>query len=551
MKSRLSSLFVLLTLFALPLSATEAALEQAAPEGVSSAVNEEAAVEEPLAEAPESEAAPLAEDAANAADAGQVPAESEEEGEAVTAPDEAPAEEQVKTWTRKTPPPAEDGMTNIVVVPIREAIGKTNLYILRRALKEAISENAEVVVLEMDTPGGRADIMLEMMEMVDRYEGRTIAYINKEAMSAGALISAAADDIYFAPKSVIGAAAVINGDGTDLEPTLKAKIDSYMDAKLRTLTEEHPRRADVIRAMMQTEYVLELDGVTIKAEGPLLSLTDKEAMKLYGDPAAPLLGSGIHSSVDELAKDEYGAGKYAIQRFETSWSESASMFMEKIAPMLMGLGILCLIIGFYVPGFGLPEMTGIGLLVIVFLSNYIAGLAGHEPMIFFAIGFLLLLLELLLFPGVLFMAITGLLLMFGSLVWSLADVWPKSGGGFELDLGAIGHAFAQVSLGVLIAAIGFGILYRFMPKSWIVNRLVLQGSAGTIPVEAAGAVAEKAADLPAIGSIGKTASNLRPGGTVEIEGRFYEAMLPVGSAERGESVRVIAYKDLVLLVEKL
>ncbi len=475
---------------------------------------------------------------------------SPEEPEAA-APESAPAEPRPeRTWTAPRPSAAADGMTNIIVIPVKEAIGKTNLYILRRALKEAIADKAEVVILDMDTPGGRADIMLEMMEMVDRYEGRTIAYINKEAMSAGALISASADDIYFAPRSIIGAAAVVKGDGSDLEPTLKAKIDSYMDARLRALTDDHPRRADVLRAMMQTDYVLELDGVKIKDKGILLSLTDKEAMKLYGEPPTPLLGSGIYEKIEDLAKAEYGEGNYSIKVFRTSWSESGSMYMEKISPVLISIGILCLVVGFYIPGFGLPEITGLCLFAIVFLSNYMAGLAGHEPLIFFAIGFMCLLLELLLFPGVLVLGITGVLLMLGSLIWSLADVWPKSGGGLEFDLGNIASAFAQVSLGMLLALIGFAILYRFLPRSWVASRLVLQGAAG-VTVSAAGLPADSAPALPPPGSIGRAVSNLRPAGSVEIDGQIYEASLLIGSAERGEQVLVKGSKAGILTVEKL
>ena len=143
----------------------------------------------------------------------------EPKSDAKAAPEAAkPAEAQKPAPTWKHPPVAlpKDGVADIVVIPIHDEIGKTTEFILRRGIKEAISKNAEVIVLEMDTPGGRADIMLEMMEMVDRYDGRTIAFVKKEAMSAGALISSSAQEIYFAPKSVIGAAAVIQSTGEDI-----------------------------------------------------------------------------------------------------------------------------------------------------------------------------------------------------------------------------------------------------------------------------------------------------------------------------------------------
>jgi len=284
------------------------------------------------------------------------------------------------TWARPAIALPEDGVATIYVIPVHDVIGKPSLYTVRRGLKDAIANGAEVIVLDMDTPGGRGDIMLDIMDMVDKYEGRTIAYVNTEAVSAGAFISAAADDIYFAPGGLIGAAAVINSDGSDIADTLKAKIDSYMDARLRSITDDNPRRADVIRAMRLENYELVVDGVKVEYDTPLLSLTATEAMRLYGNPPTPLLGSGIYESVEALALAEYGEGRFEIRNYEQTWSESAALYMEKIAPVLIGLGMLCLVIEFYTPGFGLPGIAGLSLLAIVFISNYIAGLAGPEPL---------------------------------------------------------------------------------------------------------------------------------------------------------------------------
>jgi len=467
---------------------------------------------------------------------------------ATDAPGQADAAAMKATWTHPPVALPTDGMANIVVIPISGEIGRTNLFILRRGLKQAISDGADVVVLEMDTPGGRADVMLEMMEAVDNFKGRTIAFVNKEAMSAGALICASASEIYFAPKSVMGAAAVIQGDGTDIPPTLKTKIDSYIDARLRAITTDNPRRADVLRAMMQVDYVLTLDGVTIKDKGVLLSRTSDEAMKLYGNPPTPLLGSGVYESVEALARAEYGDGHYTIRSYELTWSETAAMYMEKVAPVLMGIGILCLIVEFYTPGFGLPGISGIALLAIVFLSNYIAGLAGNEPIIIFGLGLLLLLVELFLLPGVMFLAITGLILMAGSLVWSLADVWPKTGGGFEFDSSRIVSASFEVLLSFFIAIGIFAVLYRFLPKRVFLNKLVLEGASGNGPAAEPVLDHSASSSLPGPGSRGKAVTNLRPSGTVEIDGVQYEATLTVGSAERGQLVTVVGRKDFNLLV---
>ena len=94
----------------------------------------------------------------------------------------------------------------VVIIPIREQIAKPELFILRRGLKEAIERNVDTIVLDMETPGGALDVTFEMLKALEKFPGKTVTYINKEAISAGALISAGTDEIYFAPGSIIGAA---------------------------------------------------------------------------------------------------------------------------------------------------------------------------------------------------------------------------------------------------------------------------------------------------------------------------------------------------------
>ena len=75
-------------------------------------------------------------------------------------------------------------------IPIRDQIGPPILDILRRGLKSAIEAKADIVILDMDTPGGELGVTLEIMQEIiesfDRFEGPIITYVNTEAISAGA-----------------------------------------------------------------------------------------------------------------------------------------------------------------------------------------------------------------------------------------------------------------------------------------------------------------------------------------------------------------------------
>ncbi|HSH09025.1 MAG TPA: hypothetical protein VK995_01465, partial [Oceanipulchritudo sp.] len=278
------------------------------------------------------------------------------------------------------------GSISVYRVPITEAISKTNLFILRRSIKQAIQEGVEVIVLDMDTPGGRLDVTLEMMELLDRFAGETVTYVNKDAVSAGAYISMATDSIYFAPDGVMGAAAVVSGTGQDIDENMKAKINSYLLARMRSYTNEFPYRSDLIRAMADLDYELTIDGKVLKKEGELLSLTAGEAIALYGDPPRPLLADGIAENLEELLNQRYGVGVWELKTFQISWSEEAAKYFDSIAPILLGLGLLLLFVEFKTPGFGIFGILGLVLVGIVFASNYMAGLAGFEAIIFFIIG---------------------------------------------------------------------------------------------------------------------------------------------------------------------
>lgn len=99
------------------------------------------------------------------------------------------------------------------VIPVRDVIARPILYVLRRGLKEAQATGVRVVVIDMETPGGELGTTLEIMEALDKFDGETLVYVNKEAISAGAIISSVTDEIHFAPGGVIGAAAAVSGGG--------------------------------------------------------------------------------------------------------------------------------------------------------------------------------------------------------------------------------------------------------------------------------------------------------------------------------------------------
>jgi membrane-bound serine protease (ClpP class) len=444
---------------------------------------------------------------------------------------------------------AEAGVVDVYVIPIEGPISQPNLFILRRALKEAIANDVEMVILDMDTPGGRVDICLEMMEMLDRFEGLTATYVNVDAISAGSFIAAATKEIYFAPRGTIGASAVIQGTGEDVPETARLKIESYLRAKIRVISKEDVLRGQVIRAMLDKDYELKVGEVVIKPADELLTLTANEAVAEYGDPPRPLLGSGIFESIDDLLDSRIGEQSYEIKDFKVTYSEMIAKWMDGFAPALMGIGLLLLFVEFKTPGFGIFGIAGIGVIVLFFISQYVAGMAGNEAIVFFLLGVVLVLAELLFFPGVLFLAVPGIALMLGSLLWAMVDFWPAGTGSIS------GEMFIEPTVnliyGLSIALLGAIVLARLLKGSAVEGALVLSSAVGDS--EGAGVEPNKEVaagdEFPAVGATGVAITPLHPAGLVEMGERRYEARCEVGIIDRGASVRVVGREDFNLLVE--
>jgi membrane-bound serine protease (ClpP class) len=429
----------------------------------------------------------------------------------------------------------------VFVIPVKGEIADPILYILRRGLKDAIAQKADLVVLDIDTLGGSAATAIDMMDALDKYPGATLTYVNNKAMSAGAFISAATQEIWFVPKGVIGAAAVVSGTGEDIQETMRLKWTSFLRGKTRAASEGKGYRGDVLAAMIDKDFELKIGDKVIKPAGGLLTLTDEDAMKTYGSPPQPLLGAGIAKNLDDLLAKKFGAGGCVVTRLEVTWSEQLAVWLNALSPVLIGLGLLAFFLEVKLPSHGALAFAGAVLLGLVFLGHYVAGFSGHEPILVFALGLILVALELAFFHSAGFLGLVGLFMMLGSLVWALADIWP---GGPAHWGAALAKPLDQVGLGVLIAMVLGVALAKFLPDSWFFDKLTVRSTVSStsqpLPAEAAAVVGKPA----------EAATALAPSGYVMVEGRRYEAFCETGFVEKGVALRVVGVDNFRLIVTK-
>ncbi len=445
---------------------------------------------------------------------------------------------------------------NAFQIPIRDQIGPPILDILRRGLKDAIISKADIVILDMDTPGGELGVTLEIMQEIiesfDRFDGSIITYVNREAISAGAYIAIATNEIAFAPYAQIGAAEAVSGGGGNIDSSMKRKVNSYLKAKIRSYSGNYRYRSRVMGSMMDANETLLIDGKPplaadgsiIQKEGELLTLTAEEAVRQYGDPPQPLLGIGIYETVETLLDEKLGVGNYKLIKMEINWAEKVGLWLNSIGPIIIGIGLLGLFIEFKTPGFGFFGIAGIVFVLIFFGSKYVSGLAGQEEILVFLLGVSLVVLELFLFPGLIFPAIIGLCMIIGSILWAMVDVWPNTN--FTWSVATFEGPIKELSYAILITIGLVLLLTRILPKTTVWNKLILSSTVG----DATFNNATQGESEPVVGALGKSVSELYPIGQVELEGRRYEARSSLGKISKGVVIKVTGKDDHGLIVVK-
>ncbi len=458
-------------------------------------------------------------------------------------------------WAAATPggaqenTPTPEKSAKVVVIPVRDEISDPVLYILRRGIKEAIEQKADTVVLDMNTPGGSVATTFEILLALEKFPGKTVTYVNRDATSAGALISAGTNEIWMSPKGTIGSSEPVLATGGDISESMRRKVISYIKARVRAITDGQGYRGDVISAMIDPDIEFKIGEQVIKEKGGLLNLTAREATATYGDPPVSLLAAGTATTIDDLLDQLHGKGNYQVQQFEPSWAEKLAQYLNAVTPLLLAIGMLALFIEFKTPGFGFFGITGIVLLGVVFFGKHVAGLSGYEPFLLLALGLALIAVEIFFMPGSVAPALTGGILVLASLVWAMMDIWPGEPISFSSD--ALLRPLLDVTLGVVGAIVLFVALLKFLPQGGPWGNMILQTTvAGEPKLRPIHGHEEGHADAASlVGMTGRAVTSLFPSGQVEINSKRYEAKLAIGFADSGTRVRVTGVSEFGLNVE--
>ncbi len=495
-------------------------------------------------------------------------------------------------------PPAGSPRASAVVIPVEGVIDDILWRSIERRINEGEAAGARTFIFEMDTPGGLVTSALEISKLIKSLPERglrTVAWVNDDAISAGALISVAAQQIVVASTASIGDCAPIMltpaGGLEELGETERAKAESpilqefrdsavrngyeplllramvtlgtevwwieeasggarrFVDgAEKRKLIDEQPEDQRAWRLV--AEYKHPLDGKSVRVDQPVAR--EAELLTIGADQAIVFgIAVAVASKLPDL-QSALNLDSLPVVYNVSGWERFASWLNS---PLVRGMLFIIMVIGAYIefqsPGLILPGVTALVALAIFLAAPYAAGLATAWTILVIGLGVILLAVELLLIPGFGVTGVLGVLLM---LIGFVGTFVPSEPGAPTFSLPSLQGTWDALQTGVIVmgvsmtvAAAGIFLLARYLPSVPVANSMFLRpvGSVQTL------AVPDAAPGVALLGDVGVVTGDLRPGG----QARFGQEIVDVASqgeyVSAGDRVRVIKRDGARIVVRRL
>jgi membrane-bound serine protease (ClpP class) len=241
---------------------------------------------------------------------GNVPSRAETEAPAKSEPKkESSAAEAPSLPAASTTPtfvvPASRKASNLAVLTIEGEINAVTSKSFQRRLKQAIEAGADGIVIDLDTPGGELGAVFEICDAIKQSPVQnTVAWVNPNAYSGGAIIALACKEIVVAPHGTMGDAAPIFGDPLGMgilqgmKPTERAKILSPLLAEVVDSARTNGYDEKLVQAFVTLGVELWL--IEEKATGKRYAIDRSEYLAIFGvEPptGSPIIASGSVSSM--------------------------------------------------------------------------------------------------------------------------------------------------------------------------------------------------------------------------------------------------------------
>ena len=449
---------------------------------------------------------------------------------------------------------------NVYHIPIEGTIDLGLPPYIERSIKEAETNNAVSIIFTINTFGGRVDAATQIKDAILNSKVPTVAFINKRAISAGALISLSCEKIYMTGGATIGATTAVDMSGKKASE----KVISYMREEMASTAEKRGRNKHIARGMVDEElefpskvkneyiksdneidtvktiiYYLIMDNDTIyvddiegRKQGNLITLTTEQALKYkIADRSADTFDSVL---------DSLGFSNANVQTTSENWSENFVRFLTNpvVASLLTTFGFLGILFELQSPGWGIPGSVGLICLILSLSASYIAELATMNDFLIILIGMLCIILEALVFPGFGIPGIAGIIFILWGLYLLLLPDIPV---GEEV----LSQASNGLFIGIIGGLIGLVLLFRAMTKTKFWKDLTSPGGQNKEDGYVASFGWEKL-----VGEIALTETDLHPSGWIVVNNERIFAVSEGNFIDKNVKVIILSVDGNRVVVRK-
>jgi membrane-bound serine protease (ClpP class) len=468
------------------------------------------------------------------------------------------------------PPPRE--FKKPVLIRVEGVIDSWLEHYVLRKLTRAKQVGCDLLILEIDSPGGGLNETLKLCEEITGLSGvHTVAYIPHQALSGAALLSLACDDIVMGEYAQIGDCGPIFMDEDFMFRHAPEKIASHLISEVRALCERKKHPPALGEAMVDRNVKVERLKLP---DGSEQFLTDRELparpeaagwqkletlpesggnrfFEVAGRRAVDLrLASATVERRDDLFQ-RYGLKDKPLVLASDSVDTTAYILnMWLVTALLLIIGLVGIAYELSAPGVCIGGLTAALCFALFFWSRFLGGTSGWLEVVLFASGIAFLAMEVFVIPGFGITGITGLALMIAGIVLASQN----------FTLPTTNSELARMTAGTLTTSLsGIGclvvcaLMVRHMHSIPVLNRLMLKPPS-VEPAQPA-LVDKDGKPLPppepvlSIGDWGVATTMLRPGGKARFGDYQFDVVADGAFIQPGIQVRVIEQQGTRIVVE--
>jgi membrane-bound serine protease (ClpP class) len=305
----------------------------------------------------------------------------------------------------------EQKQRSLWLAEIRGTIDPASSSYLGATIRSAEADQAEAVIVELDTPGGLVSSVKDMAQAIDRSKVPVVVYVTpagSSATSAGALLMLASHVAAMAPGTHIGAAHPVDTSGKDIPGAMGEKAVSDTAAFARGLAEIRGRNLQLAQAVVEKSKSLTAQEAQEQKLIEILVSDRSELIKKLNDYSI---------QIEKGRKVTINTTDVTIKTARMSWGQKLLHFLANpnIATLLMSLGLLCIYIELTTPGITVPGIIG-GIAILVALMSY-------QMLPIRTGGLLLIMLWVVMLIGELFATTHGALAVGGTVSFILGILW--------------------------------------------------------------------------------------------------------------------------------